>query len=316
MPPHAGHISLCRTAGALVDQLTILVCSLPDDEITGDQRMRWMRELFPSARVMHVQRDLPQHPSDSEDFWPIWRAIVKEFHPEPIDRIFAGEEYGADLADHVGGVFIPLGARVQNADHQGLGGVSGTAIRNDPSGHWSWLAPCVRRDWCKTVVIHGVESVGKSTLAAQLAQELNTVWIPEYGRAHCEVHGNDCSEQDLQTIAAAHQSMIEAAKEWAGPILFSDTDWLMTRAWSQMMLGKALEGPEYPLADLYFHLPPDLPWVDDGARVYGADSEREDFDILCRRELAENGAEVVTLSGDPNSRVADALAELKRRRWL
>ena len=311
MPPHAGHVSLCRAASALVDELTILVCSLPGDDIAGADRARWMQELFPAARVRHVERDVPQQPEDSEDFWPIWTAIVKEFHPEPIDRVFAGENYGADLAQRVGGVFIPLGARIAQADEDALGGVSGTAVRADPAAHWSWLPRPVRRDMVKTVALHGVESVGKSTLAAQLANALGTSWVPEYGRAHCEVHGNDCTEQDLQTIAAAHQAMIEAAREWSGPVLFSDTDWLMTRAWHRMMLGRAMEGPRYPLADLYIHLPPDLPWVDDGARIYGEDDKRATFDAMCRGELTDHAAPFVTLNGPPEDRLAQALAALK-----
>jgi len=316
MPPHAGHISLCRSASAMVDQLTILVCSLPGDVIEGTQRASWMRELFPEARVKQVERDAPQDPSDSDEFWSIWTAIVKEFHPEPIDTVFAGEGYGADLARHVGGVFLPLGARVLGADASGVGGVSGTAIRKDPAAHWRWLPSTVRRDWCKTVVIHGVESVGKSTLAAQVAEALGTVWVPEYGRAHCEVHGTDCTAQDLQTIAAAHHAMIEAAKEWSGPVLLSDTDWLMTRAWHHIMLGSAMEGPSYPLADLYIYLPPDLPWIDDGTRLHAEDETRLAFDAICRRELVDHGANSVSLDGPAEDRPARVIAIMKSQGLL
>ena len=38
MPPHAGHVTLIRSARALVDELTILLCSLPGDPIDGEQR--------------------------------------------------------------------------------------------------------------------------------------------------------------------------------------------------------------------------------------------------------------------------------------
>ena len=45
MPPHAGHVSLIEAARRLVDELTILVCSLPDDPIPGQVRLEWMRGL-------------------------------------------------------------------------------------------------------------------------------------------------------------------------------------------------------------------------------------------------------------------------------
>lgn len=308
MPPHAGHVSLCKAAAAMVDQLTILVCSLPDDDVPGTQRLEWMRNLFPDCRVIACTEDIPQAPDDSPKFWSIWRRIVKEAHPEPIDLVFAGKDYGRELASHVGGTFIPLGARIFGADMHGLGGLSGTAIRDNPSAHWKWLPTPVRQDWIKTVVLHGVESTGKSTLAAQLAERLNTNWVPEYGRSHCEVHGTDLTSSGLKTIAAAQQAMIDAAKEWSGPVLISDTDWLMTCAWHEMMLGTAMDVPEYEMADLYIHLPPDIAWVADGTRVYGSDEERARFDAICRNELKRRGAIYIVLDGPADARVEKVLS--------
>ena len=51
MPPHAGHVTLVQSARALVDELTILFCSLPDDPIPGETRHAWLRELFPDCRI-------------------------------------------------------------------------------------------------------------------------------------------------------------------------------------------------------------------------------------------------------------------------
>ena len=42
MPPHAGHITLIQSAKALVDELTILLCSLPDDPIPGGHAEIWL----------------------------------------------------------------------------------------------------------------------------------------------------------------------------------------------------------------------------------------------------------------------------------
>ena len=310
MPPHAGHITLCRAAAAMVDELTILVCSLPADAMPGQQRTAWMRELFPESRVRSVCRDVPQAPEDSADFWPIWTEIVREAHPDPIDLVFAGEQYGADLADHVGGTFVPLGARILEADGDALGGLSGSDIRADPDRHWRWLPAPVRRDWVKTIVLHGAESVGKSTLAQQLAKHLQTPFVPEYGRSHCEIHGSDLYPADLEMIAAGHHAMIDAAKEWSGPVLISDTDWLMTRAWSRMLFDATLNGPDYPIADLYLYMPPILPWVDDGTRMFSDNAERLRFDAICREELEGTGAHVVCLDGPLGNRLADALAAI------
>ena len=318
MPPHAGHISLCRAAAQMVDQLTILVCSQPDDAMAGVQRAAWMRELFPAARVCHVDRRVPQAPQDSDDFWPIWRAIVHEFHPEPIDLVFAGEEYGLELAEQVGGRFVPFLRAYGDGDaepdaYAGAGDVarlSGTAVRADPARYWRYLPAPVRRDEVKIVALHGVESVGKSTLAKALAKRLDSDWVAEYGRAHCEVHGNDLVPRDLELIAAAQTAWIDAAREWSGPVLITDTDWLMTAAWNLLLFDRRLAGPSYPLADLYLHLPPDLPWVDDGTRMFGGDADRRRFDAICRDVLVQAGANLAVLDAPLDARLDQALAAI------
>ena len=312
LPPHGGHVALCRAAEAMCDQLTILVCWLPDDPIPGEQRLHWMRELFPECRVLGHGKVVPQYPHESADFWPIWRGIVQEAHPEPIDMLFAGEDYGAELAAQVGGTFVPLGGRIIHQDTAGLGGLAGSEILRDPARHWPHLPAPVRRDMGKTVVVHGIESTGKSTLAAALAEHLDSCWVPEYGRSHCVVYGTDLVPADLTLIASAQQGMILAAKEWSGPVLPCDTDWLMTSAWNRMLFGEPLAGKSYPLADLYLHLAADTPWVDDGLRMFGEPEEREKFDAICREELETAGADWVEISGPWESRREQALAAIER----
>jgi len=306
MPPHAGHVSLCRAAESMADELTILVCSLPSDPIRGEQRTKWMEELFPDSRVVGMCRDVPQYPEDSEQFWPIWQAIVQEFHPEPIDLVFAGEEYGHTLAAKVGGKFIPI-LREEGAESAGIAGLSGTMVRDDPAKHWRFLPFPVRRDWVKVVALHGVESVGKSTLSAQLAKRLSTIWVEEHGRAYCETHGVDLAPHDLEVIAAGQQATIDAAREWSGPTVISDTDWLMTSAWSEMLFGQKLADQDYPLADLYLYLPPDLPWIDDGTRFFAAHAERSRFDEICREVLQQHDVKFVTLDAPPDARLEQAI---------
>lgn len=109
MPPHAGHEYLCAFASAYVDQLTILVCSLPDDPVPGHLRHAWMQEMFPAARVLHCAEILPQAPEDAPaDFWPVWQDVVRRYHPEPLDIVFASEPYGHRLAAETGARFVPV----------------------------------------------------------------------------------------------------------------------------------------------------------------------------------------------------------------
>lgn len=322
MPPHAGHVTLIQAAQALVEELTILVCSLPDDPIPGELRVEWMRRLFPDSRVFWQSKPVPQRPDDDPDFWRAWTAVVARHHPEPIDYLFAGESYGAELAHHVGGTFVPLGGRVLNADRNGIGGLSGEAIRAEPWRYWDYLPHPVRNHYALTVCLHGIESVGKSSLAERLADHYETTFVPEYGRSHCETHGTDCREEDLMLIGKAQQAMIEAARPWANRLLVADTDALMTAAWSQMMIGYL---PDLLIsqrkADLYLMLGSDAPFVDDGTRVYKTSEQREKFDRIARATLVQCRTNFVEIRGSWEQRfdtavtAIDALIRQNGLRW-
>lgn len=308
LPPHAGHVTLIQSARALVDELTVLLCSLPDDPIPGDTRLEWMRGLFPDCRIVHHSAAVPQAPADDPKFWDIWSKLVVKAHPEPIDYLFAGETYGAELAQHVGGMFVPLGGRVLDADRNGVGGVSGEKVRADPWRYWDYLPHPVRNHYALTVCLHGIESVGKSSLAERLADHYGTTFVPEYGRSHCETHGTDCREDDLMLIGQAQQAMIEASRPWANRLLIADTDALMTAAWSQMMIGYT---PDQLLsqrkADLYLMLGTDAPFVDDGTRVYKTSEEREKFDRVARATLVLSRTNFVEVRGSWDERFDTAV---------
>lgn len=313
MPPHAGHVALIRSARQLVDQLTVLVCAQPADPIPGPARLDWMRQLFPDCRILYFDGPAPLEPGDSSDFGERWTGIVREAHPEPIDYFFAGEDYGAELARRLQSFFVPLGGRILGADQAGLGGLSASAIRADWWNHWQWLPEPVKAHYSLTVCLHGVESVGKSTLASQLAAHYATVEVPEYGRAHCEAHGTDCRESDLLLIGLAQQAEIEAARAWSNRLLIADTDALMTAAWSQMMIGYVPDELVcHRQADLYLMLAPDIPFVDDGTRVYGDPEQRAKFDRIARDVLRLTRAPSVEIRGSGNERLAAAIAAVDR----
>ncbi len=312
MPPHAGHLTLARAARAMVDRLTVLVCWLPDDPIPGELRLAWMRELLPDCEVIGHGAPVPQAPDESPDFWPIWRGIVRAAHPEPIDLLFAGEEYGKRLAEEVGGLFVPLGGRIMAADPEGIGGLSGSAVRADPWAYSAFLPGPVRAHYARTIVLHGVESTGKSVLAERLARRYGTVWVPEYGRAQAEVHGVEMDAADLTLIGDAQSAMIATWRRWATRYLFADTDALMTAAWARMMLGAAPDAlMKHPRADLYLLLEPDVAWIDDGTRIYGTDASRARFASLCREVLYAAGVRWIAIRGDWDARFDAAVAAVE-----
>ncbi|HSJ78388.1 MAG TPA: AAA family ATPase [Erythrobacter sp.] len=311
MPPHAGHLTLIRSARALVDELTVLVCWLPDDPIAGESRLQWLRDLVPDCRVLGHGEVVPQAPEDSAVFWPVWRGIVANAHPEAIDYLFAGEAYGAELARQVGGLFVPLGGRVLGLNDDPLAGLCASGVRADPAAHWPYLPSPVKAHYRRTVCFHGAESSGKTTLAAALAAETGAITVGEYGRSHCEVHKGPLTIDDLLLIGRSQQAMIAAAGDWAGPLLLTDTDALMTAAWCEMLLGqRPAELMHAPKADLYLLLEPDLPWVDDGTRFFADPADRHRFAVIVAQVLEDAGVPFVRISGQGSERLAAARAAI------
>lgn len=310
MPPHAGQVALIGSAAALVDELTIMVTARIGDPIGGAIRADWLRDLFPSCKI--IVHELSEASGDAAaPDWKEWAAIVRAAHPAPIDFVFAGEADGALLARHLAAFFVPLGGRILGADRNALGGLSGSAIRADWWPYWSWLPGPVRNHYALTVSLHGVESTGKSTLAEQLAGHYSTVVVPEYGRAHCEAHGTDCREEDLLLIGLAQQAEIEAARPWCNRLLVTDTDALMTAAWSQMMIGYVPDQLVcHRKADLYLMLAPDLAFVDDATRVYREPAERDRFDRIARDVLRMTKCNVVEIAGQGEARFEAAVVAI------
>jgi len=163
IPPQTGHVAMIRTALAMVDRLTILVCWQPDDVVPVQLRLDWMREMFPDARV--IGREAPS-PKVSAENPARWAAIVRDVHPERIDQLFTSDRSHAPLAAELRTRFIMI-----DPDHRAVPAWS-NRIRADPWGNWRFLPPAVRHFFARTICLHGPESTGKSTLAPQLAARL------------------------------------------------------------------------------------------------------------------------------------------------
>jgi len=65
--------------------------------------------------------------------------------------------------------------------------------RGEPPTHLSAHVP--------RIVVIGSESTGKTTLAAQLAQAMGTLWVPEYSRVYAEQVQRMLTAADVEPIA-------------------------------------------------------------------------------------------------------------------
>lgn len=281
LPPHAGHQHLVQFAQQFCNRLTVLVCTLEREPIPGNLRYAWMRELFPAARVVHVTDEVPQEPSEHPQFWDIWRELVMRYAGEPIDYVFASEDYGHRLAQEVGAQFIPVDPRREAVS------VSGTAIREQPLAHWRYLPTCVRPYFVKRVCVFGPESTGKSTLARDLASHFQTVHVPEFARSLLDIKQGVCDASDIPLIARGQLAAEEALARRSNRLLICDTDLLTTTVWSEVLFGDCpawiREAARKQRYDLTLLLDVDVPWVDDQQRYLP--HARQEFFARCQAAL-------------------------------
>lgn len=304
LPPHRGHQYLLDFARNYADDLTVLVCSLPREPIPGELRRRWVGEMCPAARVLHVTDENPSEPHEHPDFWPIWTETIRRRLPAGPDVVFTSERYGDELARRLGAGHVVVDPCRE------LVPVSGTAIRADPLGHWDDLPECVRPYYVRRVVVTGPESTGKTTLCRDLARHFCTAWVHEWARPYLDFVGRPPAAADFPRIAKAQRAAEEALARRANRVLFLDTDALVTRLYAELYLGAcpaevlaASREGDYALTLL---LDVDVPWVADRQRDF-PEQRRAVFE-RCRELLEEADRRYVVIGGTWEERLARAVA--------
>lgn len=307
LPPHLGHVYLCEFARSYVDDLSVVVGTLKREPIPGALRHRWMTELVPGARVLHLDEELPQDPSEHPEFWRLWKEALLRILPAKPEYVFASEAYGKPLAELLGGTFVPVDLARSAVP------VSGTKIREAPLRYWDFLPRCVRPYFVKRVCVFGPESTGKSTLARELAARFRTVWVPEYARTHLEAQGGEIGPDDIPKIARGQRAAEEALARDANRLLVLDTDLLETTVWAEVLFGACPDWIREEAArrpsDLTLLTDVDVPWVADAVRYLP--EERRSFFERCRRTLEAAGRRTVVLSGSWEQRLAGAVAAVE-----
>ena len=165
----------------------------------------------------------------------------------------------------------------------------------------------------KRIVLSGVESVGKSRLAADLARAFGGVMVPEYGREFTEALDRPLTLEDHRAIAIGHAKTADAAALARPALLVEDTDIVMTTAWATMLFGErdALVGGQPSLADLHLLLLPDVPFVADSVRMFGSAEARLRFHSIVVAEFAARKIGFVPVGGDWAARFAQASAAVR-----
>ena len=305
-PPHAGHLLLIERALADCGRVTVVVCDPPDQTPPpAAQRAVWLRELCPRAEVIVV----PDIGCDDDSLR--WAAYTREFLGAAPDVVFTSESYGEPYARFLGARHVSVDAARTAAP------VSGTAVRADPFVNWCYLSPPVRAFYALRICAIGAESTGTTTLAADLAERLGTMWVPEYGREYSVEkfdRGDDVwSTDEFVTIAAEQARREDLAARECDRVVVCDTDAFATTVWHERYMGcrspkveRVAEDRRRPgtAIDIYLLTDVDVPFEQDGYR--DGEHIREWMHHRFIERLQETRRRFLVLSGSRAERVLAA----------
>lgn len=319
-PLHKGHELLIERA--LEECETLYIFSYYTPEFAGceaHRRERWLKTLFPEARVfvlddeyMRKRFNISLPPNDANDLEErrfvgfLWTNLVNE----PLDAVFTSENYGAGYAAEMSRYFsfytdFPPVQHVSVDLERAAVPISGTRLRQDVHNLKEFLSPMVYASFVERICFLGGESSGKSTLVERLAQEFNTTFVAEYGRALSEEKNNALVYEDLLKIAKTHVAHEESAAMRADRYLFIDTSPLTTLFYSRHLFSGRAD-PEliwlsHRRYDRTFLCAPDFPFVQDGTREGKGLRERQHEWYL--KMLAERRIQYILLKGDFDARI-------------
>jgi len=161
----------------------------------------------------------------------------------------------------------------------------------------------------KKIAITGPESTGKSTLARQLADHYNTVWIHEFARSYIDQLDHPYEKKDLLKIAKGQINGEEMGDSNANKLLFCDTELLVIKIWSMYKYGtvhpKILSEIKKRSYDLYLLADIDLPWEYDSQREHP--ENRVYFFKWFERELKALNANYHIIHGNRRERLTNSI---------
>lgn len=167
------------------------------------------------------------------------------------------------------------------------------------------------------VCVIGPECTGKTTLARELAERFNTVYVPEYARIYAgdksAVNAEVWWAEEFTHIAQTQARLVAEAADGARDVVICDTDafsvWVWHRCYHPKRVRSLATLVKADPADLYLLCSPDIPFVADGIRDPELDRQRV-YDMY-RRELRRSARHFEEIAGPHEERVKRATAAIE-----
>ncbi len=170
----------------------------------------------------------------------------------------------------------------------------------------------------RKVAVTGPESTGKSILCRDLILHYNGLFVPEHARAYIDQLSRSYEKDDILAIARGQldieEKVVEQARKMkAKPMVFCDTELIVTKIWSLHKYGVCdpwiLDQIESNHYDLFLLCDVDLPWEPDPQREHP--ELRSFFFDWYRRELENYNFPFSVVRGDGKDRLNNAVRHIE-----
>lgn len=171
---------------------------------------------------------------------------------------------------------------------------------------------------CIKIVLFGPECTGKTTLAKQLAEHYNTLWVPEFSREYAEeklLKNEELTKGDVLPIAIGQMQLENNYSEKATNVLFCDTNLLETQLYSEMIYNGFCPNTVKHYAasntyDLYILTTADIPWEED--QIRSSLDKRNQMFIEFKNVLDNMSLPYIIVSGNKELRLSKAINHIEK----
>lgn len=165
----------------------------------------------------------------------------------------------------------------------------------------------------RKIAITGPESTGKTSLAIQLTELYDTVYVPEYARQYLDQNGSKYTCEDVLKMAKGQIELEQQALAKANEILFADTELIVYKIWLEFYEWEVPKWITDHISsnqfDLYLLTDIDIPWVADGQR--DRPNDRELLFYRFQEELERMDAHYGIVSGIGPLRIDNAISTIE-----
>jgi NadR type nicotinamide-nucleotide adenylyltransferase len=168
---------------------------------------------------------------------------------------------------------------------------------------------------CKTIIVTGPESTGKTTVAKYLSEKYNGYYFPELAREYVEKLGRKYNYRDIVHIAEKQKEQFENAMSLCkDKTAIFDTYLIITKIWMVWNSGRYEtwidEMIEKTNQAVFLLCTPDLEWQADNVRENGGEKRIELFNLY-REELENFDLNYSLIEGNGTARFDNAERVIK-----